>query len=136
MATLGTLKPELMAALEAIDQQSPVDFLDAETLVDTGLVVFNPGNDYWYELTATGELQLNKYAAWDELRAENARLRAALENLAAEFTPTSPAPQPPTTDEQWNTLGTDARVIAHENFQHGVNVTLWRVSQKAHKALK
>lgn len=82
MATLGTLKPELMAALESIDQQSPVDFLDAETLVDTGLVVFNPHNDYWYELTATGEMQLNKYAAWDELRAENARLRAALENIA------------------------------------------------------
>lgn len=78
MTALGTLKPELMAALEAIDQQSPVDFWDAETLVDTGLAAFNPGNDYWYELTSTGELQLNKYAAWDELRAER---DAALERI-------------------------------------------------------
>lgn len=95
MTALGTLKPELMAALEAIDQQSPVDFWDAETLVDTGLVAFNPGNDYWYELTSTGELQLNKYAAWDELRAENARLKAVLEwyadaaNYAENWTSTS-----------------------------------------------
>lgn len=70
MATLGTLTHELKAALEAIDQQSPVDFLMAETLADAGLVIFNQDNDYWYELTATGEMQLGKYAAWDELRAE------------------------------------------------------------------
>lgn len=86
MTKLGTLKPELMAALESIDQQSPVDFLDAETLVDTGLAAFNPGNDYWYELTATGEMQLNKYAAWDELRAELAALKAQhVEALAVEY---------------------------------------------------
>lgn len=70
MTILGTLTHGLKAALEAIDQQAPVDFFMAETLADAGLVIFNQDNDYWYELSATGEMQLGKYAAWDELRAE------------------------------------------------------------------
>lgn len=67
--------------------------------------------------------------------AEVARLRNGLEAIAAYTSAATPKPLPPTMNEQWQKMDTDARIVAHENFEHGLALARWELARLAHEVL-